>query len=108
MRMKIAYVALKGMPLGGGIEKYTEELGSRLASMGHEIIVYTMRNYGARDGLYKGMHIRTVPTIKGKSIEKLSASFISSLYLIMERDVDIVHMHAFGPAMFGFIPRLMQ
>ena len=106
--MKIAYIALKGMPLGGGIEKYTEELGSRLVEKGHEIIVYTMRHYGAMDGQYKGMRIRTVPTIKSKGLEKLVASFISSLYLILEKDVDIVHMHAFGPAMFGFIPRLMR
>lgn len=106
--MKIAYVALKGMPLGGGIEKYTEEVGSRLAKKGHEIIVYTMSHYGAMDGKYKGMRIRTVPTIKSKSLEKLVASLVSSLYLILENDVDIVHMHAFGPAMFGFIPRLMH
>ena len=37
--MKIAYIILKGMPLGGGIEKYTEELGTRLAMKEHEIIV---------------------------------------------------------------------
>ncbi len=106
--MKIAYISLKGIPLGGGIEKYTEEVGSRLASKGHEIVVYTMRHYGAENGQHKGMCIKTVPTIKSRSLEKLVASFIASLYLIMEKDVDIVHMHAFGPAMFGFIPRLMR
>ncbi|NOZ25571.1 MAG: glycosyltransferase family 4 protein [Nitrospirae bacterium] len=104
--MKIAYIVLKGMPLGGGIEKYTEELGSRLASRGHEIIVYTMRHYGASNGLYKGMTIKTVPTVKTRSLEKLTASFNASLRQCFEKDVDIVHFHAFGPAMFCCIPRL--
>jgi len=103
--MKIAYIVLKGMPLGGGIEKYTEEIGSRLARMGHDITVYVMPHYGGIDGEYKGMRIRAVPTVRRKSIEKLAASFVASAVQIFENDVDIVHMHAFGPAMFGFIPR---
>lgn len=105
--MKIAYIVLKGMPLGGGIEKYTEELGSRLAGRGHDVVVYAMRHYGARDGRYRGMTIKTVPTLRTKSLEKLTASFLASLRQCLDRDVDIVHFHAFGPAMFCFIPRLL-
>ncbi len=104
--MKIAYIVLKGMPLGGGIEKYTEEVGSRLAMNGHEVIVYTMRHYGAEDGMYKGMKIKTVPTLKTKSFEKLFASFMATIKLLAEKDIDIIHFHAFGPAMFCFIPKL--
>lgn len=105
--MKILYIVLKGMPLGGGIEKYTEEVGSRLVRMGHEVTVYVMRHYGASDGEYKGMRIKSVPTLRKKSLEKMSASFMASVAQIREKNVDIVHMHAFGPAMFGFIPRLL-
>jgi len=104
--MKIVYIVLKGMPLGGGIEKYTEEVGSRLVRMGHEVTVYVMRHYGAQDGEYKGMLIKSVPTLRKKSLEKMVASCMASLAQISEKQVDIVHMHAFGPAMFGFIPRL--
>ncbi len=106
--MKIAHIVLKGMPLGGGIEKYTEEVGSRLAGRGHEIVVYTMRHYGARDGVYKGMTIKTVPTLKTRSLEKLTASFVATIMQCLEKDVDIVHFHAFGPAMFCFVPRLLN
>lgn len=105
--MKISYIALKGMPLGGGIEKYTEEIGSRLAEKGHEIVVYTMRHYGARDGEYRGMRIKTVPTIRTKSFEKLAGSLISTLVDCCEKNTDIVHFHAFGPAMFSFVPRIL-
>jgi glycosyltransferase involved in cell wall biosynthesis len=105
--MKIAYIVLKGMPLGGGIEKFTEEVGSRLVKKGHEIIVYAMQHYGAKGGTYQGMQIRTVPTIKSKSLEKMTASLIATVNQSIRNDTDIVHFHAFGPAMFCFIPRLL-
>ena len=105
--MKIAYIVLKGMPLGGGIEKYTEELGSRLAARGHEIIVYAMRHYGVSDGYHNGMKIKTAPSIKTKNLEKLTASASAILKHCMEDDVDIVHYHALGPSMFCFLPRLL-
>jgi len=83
--MKIAYIVLKGMPEGGGIEKYTEEVGSRLAKKGHEVIVYTMRHYNARDGMYKGMRIKTVPSLNTRSFEKLTASFIATMQQCFEK-----------------------
>ena len=94
------------MPLGGGIEKYTEEVGSRLAARGHEIVVYTMKHYGTKEGYYKGMRIKKVPTINSKSLEKLLASFTATISQFAEKDIDIVHFHAFGPAMFCLIPKL--
>jgi glycosyltransferase involved in cell wall biosynthesis len=105
--MKIAYIVLKGMPLGGGIEKYTEELGSRLVRKGHDVVVYAMQHHGAEDGTYRGMEIRTVPTIQSKSFEKITASFVATIRHSLKNDADIVHFHAFGPAMFSFIPRLL-
>ena len=105
--MKIVYIALKGIPHCGGIEKYTEEVGARLVENGHEVIVYSMRHYGTRDKIHRGMEIRTVPCLKNRSFEKLSATLIATLYQCLEKDVDIVHFHALGPAIFSFIPRLM-
>jgi glycosyltransferase involved in cell wall biosynthesis len=105
--MKIAYIVLKGVPTGGGIEKYTEEVGSRLASRGHKIIVYTMKHYGTSDGIYRGMKIKTVPTIRARSLEKLIATFTATLYQCSERKIDIVHFHAFGTSIFSFLPKLL-
>jgi len=106
--MKIAYIVIKGLAIGGGIEKYTEEIGSRLAKKGHEIIVYAMRHYGNKDGIYKGMKIKTVPGVKFRSIEKMAASFMATIQNTVEKDVDVVHFHAFGPAMFSLIPRFFN
>ena len=105
--MKIAYIVLKGIPHGGGIEKYTEEVGSRLVARGHEVIVYSMRHYDTRDGIYKGMIIKTVPAPRTRSLEKLTAVLTATLHQCMSQKADIVHFHAFGPAMFCFIPRLL-
>jgi len=106
--MKIAYIVLKGMPIGGGIENYTEEIGSRLVERGHEVVVYTMRHYGnTKDDYYKGMKIITVPTVKTKSLEKVVASLIATLKHIFTEKADVVHFHAFGPAMFCLLPRIL-
>ncbi|GAB4390516.1 MAG: glycosyltransferase family 4 protein [Thermodesulfovibrionales bacterium] len=104
--MKIAYIALKGMPLGGGIEKYTEEVGSRLAARGHEVIVYVSGRRGNESGSYRGMTVKRAPSLRTRSLEKLSASLSASVMQAAEKGVDIVHFHAFGPSLFSFIPRV--
>lgn len=106
--MKISYIVLKGIPLGGGIEKYTDEIGTRLVKMGHDVTVYTMNHYCAGNCSYNGMKILPVTAVKSKSFEKISASFIATLKYCLSKRSDIVHFHAFGPAMFNFIPRLIN
>ncbi len=105
--MKIAYIVLKGMPYGGGIEKYTEELGSRLVAKGHEITVYVMSHYGSKSGIYKGMNVKTVPALNFRNLEKMSASFVATIKQTCLKDFDIIHYHAFGPALFSIIPKIM-
>jgi glycosyltransferase involved in cell wall biosynthesis len=106
--MKIAYIVLKGIPFCGGIERYTEELGARLAAKGHEVILYVMRHYGTEDGIYRGMRVRTIPSIKIRSLEKMSAAFMGHFIQCLEPGIDVIHSHAFGPSLFCFIPRLMR
>ena len=77
--MKIAFVAVKGIPIGGGIEKLTEEIGTRLVKKGHEVVVYASRDYGTSDCTYNGMEIKTVPSINTKSLHKLSICFNATL-----------------------------
>lgn len=104
--MKIAFITLKGIPYCGGIEKYTEEVGSRLAAKGHEVTVYTMRHYGAGSGVYRGMKVVAIPSLRGRSLEKLSTALTATLTESISGNADVVHFHAFGPAAFCFIPRL--
>jgi glycosyltransferase involved in cell wall biosynthesis len=103
--MKIAYIAVKGIPLGGGIETFMEELGPRLVERGHTVTVYAIRQYGTSDGYYRGMRIRAVPTVGAKSFEKLHAWFSATLEEARRGETDIIHYHAFGAAAFSFLPR---
>jgi len=104
--MRVAYVAVKGIPNGGGIEKVTEEIGSRLVKKGHDMIVYSSRDYGTRDCIYKGMEIRTVPSINTKALHKLSICYQAIRDVMRNGNVDIVHVHAVGPSIFSLFPRL--
>jgi glycosyltransferase involved in cell wall biosynthesis len=105
--MKIAFLAVKGIPIGGGIEQLTEEIGSRLVQKGHEVVVYTSRDYGTLECEYKGMQIRTVASVNTKSLHKLSICFNATLDVLKKRDADLVHVHAIGPSLFSIFPRLV-
>jgi glycosyltransferase involved in cell wall biosynthesis len=104
--MRIAYIAVKGMPIGGGIEKLTEEIGSRLVRKGHHVVVYSSRDYGTSDGEFKGMEIRTVSSLNTRSFHKLSICFHAICKVINGADADLVHIHAVGPSIFSIFPRL--
>jgi glycosyltransferase involved in cell wall biosynthesis len=104
--VRIAYIALKGMPLGGGIENLTEHVGFRLVERGHEVIVYCSSQYHTKPGKYKGMEIRILPAINTKSLQKISLVFFSTIHLLVKEKVDIAHFHAVGPSVFSFLPQL--
>ena len=105
--MKIVFVCVKGFPLGGGIEKYTEELGVRLVERGHEVIVYTSAIGNTASGNYRGIRVVTLPVLNMRSAHKLSLAFFATLHQFLERDVDIVHFHAIGPSIFCGLPRIL-
>lgn len=105
--MKIAFSVVKNISRGGGIERYTEELGSRLVELGHEVLVYSMNNYGKRLSTFKGMKIRNVPCIPVRQMEKLSASQISGLSLAFSNWPDIVHFHSVSPGSTAWMSRKM-
>ena len=106
MSLSIAYIAVKGMPIGGGIEKLTEEIGSRLAKKGHRGVVYTSRDYGPVEKTFKGMELRPVASINTKALHKLSICFNATLDVLKRREADIVHVHAVGPSLFSLFTRL--
>jgi len=104
--MKIVYIALKGLPQGGGVEKFTEEVGARLAARGHEVVVYAMRHYGAKTGTHMGIKVKAFRTIRSRILEKPVLMLLSTIAQIFERRVDIVHFHGFGAGLFYPIPKI--
>jgi len=104
--MKIAFSSIKSIDYGGGIEKYTLELGSRLVKLGHEVTVYTLRNYGRPPREQAGMRLIDVPCLPLRQAEKLSASVSSVARSIFDRDLDILHMHDVVPGSLALFARL--
>jgi len=103
--VKIAFLAVKNIIGGGGIEKYTLELGSRLVQRGHEVTVYSMRHYGDVPDPYLGMRIVSVPSFAAPSLQKLSCSVTAAIKSSLKK-YDVVHFHSFPPGAFAWLPKL--
>ena len=54
---------------------------------------------------YKGIKIKTVPTINRKGLAAMTSSFFANLFAAVGK-YDVAHVHAEGPAAFCWIPKL--
>lgn len=98
--MKIAMLGHKRVPSrDGGVEVVVGELASRMATLGHEVIVYNRREKGnstVSEEFLSGVTIKSVPTINKKGLAALSSSFFAALSAMRDRP-DVIHFHAEGP-----------
>lgn len=97
--MKIAFIGQKGIPsISGGIEKHVEGLAVALAHHGHDVFVYTRKNYTPTHlKEYQGVKLISLPSISTKNLDAISHTFFAVIDLI-RRPVDIVHFHGIGPS----------
>jgi glycosyltransferase involved in cell wall biosynthesis len=102
-------IGQRGIPATfGGIEHHVQEIGSRLAERGHDVIVYTRMNYvDGRPSVIHGMRPRYLPTVGSKHLDAIVHSSLSTLDVLI-RGADIVHYHAIGPGIPAVIPRLVS
>lgn len=104
--LKIAMVGTKGVPAKwGGIEKYIEEIGKRLAARGHEVHVFGSRWFlrDFKEKEYLGMRIHPLITLHFQATDALTNAFLASV-MIAFNTFDIIHLHA--GASYYFIPFL--
>jgi len=106
--MKIAFIGQKGLPAhGGGVERYVEDLSSRLAARGHEVVVYSRAHYTSRSRVrYRGVRLLVWPTIHTKYLDAISHTFLAVLHATRS-DYDIIHWQSIGPALLCWLPRLL-
>lgn len=113
-KMKIVMLGHKRIPSReGGIEIVVEELASRMVAEGCCVTCYNRRGHhvsGAEFDSeqlseYKGIKIKTVPTINRKGLAAMTSSFFAAIKAAVG-DYDIVHIHAEGPAAMCWIPKL--
>ena len=112
--MRIAVFGHKRVPSReGGVEIVAEELASRMAALGHEVTCYNRGGHhvsgadfdGAALARYKGIRLKTVPTIDKKGLAAVTSSFFAAAASAFSR-ADVVHIHAEGPAFMCWLPKL--
>jgi glycosyltransferase involved in cell wall biosynthesis len=108
-KIRVAMIGQRGLPATfGGIEHHVEELGSRLAAMGHEVTVFCRSNYSAKSlSEYRGMSLRHSLTVGTKHLDAIAHSASSTLSAVAGR-FDIVHYHGLGPGLLAPLPRYLS
>lgn len=110
-KLKIAMFGHKHIPSReGGIEVVVEELSVRMAALGHQVTCYNRSGHHVsgkefdEHGLctYKGVRIKTVPTVNRKGLAAVSSSFFAALACALG-SYDVVHIHAEGPAIMSWL-----
>ena len=105
--LRVAFIGGRGViSKYSGIETYYEEVGKRLAEMGHEVTIYCRNYFTPAQATYNGMRLVRLPTIRSKHLETVVHTLLSTSHSLTQR-YDIVHYHALGPALFSFLPRLI-
>jgi glycosyltransferase involved in cell wall biosynthesis len=109
MTFRIAMVGQRGLPATyGGIERYVEEIGTRLVQRGHRVDVFCRPNYTPRDMTsYRGVRLINAPTIPQKQLEAFVHS-AASTFSALGRGYDVVHFQALGPGLFTVVTRLLS
>lgn len=104
---RIAIIGSRGIPGNyGGFETFAEKLGIGLVERGHNVTVYCpSASSTTNERSYRGIRRVIVPTIKMKTLEKMSSSCISCMHAAFGH-YDIILFLGVAPAMFAWLPRI--
>ena len=107
LKLRVAFIGGRGViSKYSGIETYYEEVGQRLADMGHEVTVYCRNYFTPALAEHRGMRLVRLPTLRSKHFETVIHTLLSTAHALTQ-PYDIVHYHALGPALFSFVPRIL-
>jgi glycosyltransferase involved in cell wall biosynthesis len=96
-------IGSKGLPASfGGIERHVEEIGGRLSTLGHDVVVFGRKPFST-SGTYRGMRVRLLPSIPTKNLDTATNSLTATVAALFE-PFDIIHYHGIGPSLFSWIP----
>jgi glycosyltransferase involved in cell wall biosynthesis len=105
--LRVAFIGGRGViSKYSGIETYYEEVGKRLAEMGHDVTVYCRKYFTPALTEHNGMRLVRLPTLRSKHLETVVHTLLSTAHALTQK-YDVVHYHALGPALFSFLPRLL-
>lgn len=101
--MRIAVIGTRGFGATySGIERIGQVLYPALAERGHQIRIYT-RFAEDRWPLGRGVSLSTrrAARVRWGPVETLSHSITSLLHAALDKEVDVLHVHALAPAYWG-------
>lgn len=113
-KLNIAMLGQKRVPSReGGVEIVVEELAVRMARLGHRVTCINRGGHhvsgkqydGGNIKEYRGVRLKTVPTIDKKGLAAMTSSFTGAIAAAFGR-YDVVHFHAEGPCAMIWIPKL--
>src|SRR6516225_4126525 len=101
--MRIALLGTRGIPAQyGGFETFAEELSIRLVARGHQVTVYCREPFPV--GVYRGVRLEYVPTIRHKYFDTIAHTFLSTLDLLRHRPDVTLYCNG-ANAIFTIVPR---
>ena len=113
-RLRIAMFGHKRIPSReGGVEIVVEELATRMAALGHEVICYNRGGHHVSGAQFdsasaenlKQVRLKTVWTMDKKGLAAVTSS-ISAAFCCAFSRTEVVHIHAEGPAVMCWLPKL--
>jgi glycosyltransferase involved in cell wall biosynthesis len=108
--MKIYIIGQKGIPaMGGGVETHVHNLSLKLAEKDHDVFVYTRHSYSDKKlKKYQKVNLIPLPSIKTKSLDAISHTFLACLDFIFRRKADVIHFHSIGPASLVWLVKIFR
>lgn len=92
---------------GGGVEVVVEELSTRLAALGIEVIAYNRKTKGQKSAPeYRGVRLVDVPTPDSKQLNAVVYSYLATIRAVLD-GADVIHYHALGPAASLWLAKLL-
>lgn len=108
MSIRVAMVGLRA-PWGteGGVEAAVGHLAPRLVERGCAVTVYCRRRYNSLGpGVHHGVRLVDVDTVYSKHLEAIVHTALVAPRAALR--ADIVHIHATGPGLLSWVPRLAR
>ncbi len=103
-------IGQKGIPSRyGGVETHVEHLATRLVRSGSNVTVYARSWYTPKNiDRYNGVRVVHLPSLRTKHLDAITHTFFSLLHACLILRADVIHIHAVGPALLAWIPRLLR
>ena len=103
--LRIAFLGMRSLGhCAGGVETHVRELATRMAAQGNQVTAYCRSAYAADADSPPGVRVVSLPAVNTKHLEAISHTALAVPCTAF--GYDIVHIHAIGPSLLSWAPRL--